>query len=116
VAALDQEDPKPVDGGGFTDPRRTRDADTHGVAGVGQQPLHQIARRRLMIAAPAFDQRDGPRQRRAASGAKILGQGADVDGGVIGQGHAFVYSDGAGEARGFELGDLHLVQQNSDRN
>jgi hypothetical protein len=36
-------------------------------AGIGQQRLDQIARRGLMIAAPAFDQRDRPRQRRAVA-------------------------------------------------
>ena len=95
MAALDQEHPEPVDGGGFTDPGRAGDADPNSLAGIGQQRLHQIARRGLMIAAPAFDQRDRPRQRRAASGAKVLGQAADVDGGILGQGHAFVYSGGA---------------------
>ena len=57
------------------------------LAGVGQQRLHQIARRRLVVAAPALDQRDRPRQRRAASGAEVFGEGLDVDAGAVS--HAF---------------------------
>ena len=49
-----------------------------GLAGIGQQRLHQIARRGLMIAAPAFDQRDRARQRRAVAGAEVVRQLADV--------------------------------------
>jgi len=79
VATLDQEHPERVDGGGFADAGRTRDADADRLAGVGQQRLHQLARRRLMIAAPAFNQRDRPRQRRAAAGAEVVGEGFDVD-------------------------------------
>jgi hypothetical protein len=55
VAALDQERAQDIDGGRFTDAGRAGDADPDGTAGVGQQRLHQIARRSLMIAAPAFD-------------------------------------------------------------
>ena len=79
VAAFDQEHPEHVDGGGFADAGRAGDADANGPAGIGQQRLHQFARRGLMIAAPAFDQRDGAGQRRAAAGAQVFGQGFDVD-------------------------------------
>jgi len=66
---FDQEHPKRVDGGGFADAGRAGDADADAAAGVGQQRLDEIARRGLVVAAPAFDQRDRARQRRAAAGA-----------------------------------------------
>ena len=50
VAALDQEHAERVDGGGFADPGRAGDADADRLAGVGQQRLHQLARRCLMVA------------------------------------------------------------------
>src|ERR1700682_6665516 len=53
-----------------------------------------------MIAAPAFDQRDRPRQRRPASGAKVFGQCFDVDGGIARQGHVLVYNGKVLQARG----------------
>jgi hypothetical protein len=53
VAALDQEHAERVDGGGFADAGRAGDADADRLAGVGQQRLHQLARRGLMIGAPA---------------------------------------------------------------
>jgi len=67
VAALDQEHPEPIDGGGFSDPGRTGDADPDCRASVGQQRLHQFARGGLVVAAPAFDQGDRARQRRAVT-------------------------------------------------
>ena len=64
---LDQVHAERVDGGGLADAGRAGDADADRLAGVGQQRLHQIARRGLMIGAPALDQRDGARQRRAVA-------------------------------------------------
>src|SRR5882724_4128534 len=100
VAALDQEHAERIDGGGFSDPRRAGDADPDGLAGMWQQRLHQIARCRLMIAAPAFDQRDRPRQRRPMACAQLFGHGLDVEGGIFRQWHALLYNGRTGQARG----------------
>ncbi|MGY4344106.1 hypothetical protein ACVWXM_000570 [Bradyrhizobium sp. GM7.3] len=78
MTLFDQMDAERVDGGGFADAGRAGDADAERSAGVRQEHLHQLARQRLMVAAPALDQRDGPRQRRAAAGAKVMGEGFDV--------------------------------------
>jgi len=95
VAALDQEHPEHIDGGGLAHSRRAGDADTDRLAGLGQQRLHQIACRDLMIATPALDQRDRARQRRPAAGAEVFCQSQDVDGSIIRQGHALVYNGSA---------------------
>ena len=79
VTAFDQERPEHVDGGGLADAGRTGDADADRLAGIGQQRLQQIARRGLMVGAPAFDQRDRARQRRAAAAAQLLCQLADIE-------------------------------------
>ena len=50
-----------------------------------QQRLHQIARRGLMVGAPALDQRDRARQRRAVAGAEVSGEFLDVGGGIFGR-------------------------------
>ena len=100
VAALDQKRPERIDGGGFAHPRRAGDADPDGLAGVGQKRLHQIARCRLMIAAPAFDQRDRPSQRRPVACAQLFGYGFDVKGGIFRRGHVLLYNGDAREARG----------------
>ncbi len=100
VAALDQEHAERVDGGGFADAGRAGDADADRLAGVWQQRLHQIARRGLVIAAPAFDQRDRARQRRAVAGAEVFGEFLDIEGGILRQGHALVYNGRAVQARG----------------
>ena len=65
-----------------------------------QQGLHQIARGGLMVAAPALDQRDGARQRRAVAGTEVLGDGLDVQRGILRQGHALLYNGEGSEARG----------------
>jgi len=78
VAALDQERAKRVDGSGFSDPRRAGDSDPDGLAGFGQQRLDQFARGGLVIAAPALDQRDRTRERRALACAQLLGQFANI--------------------------------------
>ena len=88
VAALDQEHAERVDGGGFADAGRAGDADADRLAGVGQQRLHQIARGGLMVAAPAFDQGDRARQRRAVARAEFFGEFPDIGGGILRQGHA----------------------------
>src|ERR1700692_4343567 len=95
VATFDQEHPESVDGGGFADPGRAGNADANRVAGLCQQRLHQLARRGLMIASPAFDQRDRPRQRRAVAGAEVFCQCVDVEGQIVRQVHALVYNGGA---------------------
>jgi len=78
VAALDQEHAQRIDGGRFSDAGRAGDADPHRRAGVGQQRLHQLARRGLVIATPALDQRDRPRQRGAVTGTEVTGEGGGV--------------------------------------
>ena len=60
------------------DSGRAGNADADRLAGIGQQRLHQFARRGLVIAAPALDQRDCPRQRRAVTRADVVGEPVDV--------------------------------------
>jgi len=100
VAALDQEHPEPVDGGGFSDSGRAGDADPDSLSGIGQQHLHQIARGGLVIGAAALDQRDRPRQRGVVASTEAFGEGFDIDGSIIRQRHALVYNGGARQARG----------------
>ena len=50
-----------IDGGRLADARHAGDADANGLAGRRQQILHELPRRRLVVAAPALDQRDGAR-------------------------------------------------------
>ncbi|MFK4621029.1 hypothetical protein ABIF50_004335 [Bradyrhizobium diazoefficiens] len=54
MALLDQIGAERVDGGGLADPGRAGDADAKRLAGVRQQHLHQLARQRLVVAAPAL--------------------------------------------------------------
>ena len=103
MASFDQEHAERVDGGGFADARRAGDADARRLAGIGQKRLDQVARRRLMVATPAFDQRDRARQRRAAAGAELFLEDIDVDAGVTLQVHGLVYNSVAPQARGARL-------------
>src|SRR5206468_5294914 len=99
-AAVEQEHAEPANGRGFADPRRAGNADAYRLAGVGQQRLHQFARRRLVIAAPALDQGDRPRQGGAVAGAEFFGEFPDIGGGILRQGHGLVYNARAMQARG----------------
>lgn len=52
-----------------------------------------------MVAAPALDQRDRPRQRSAVAGAELLGEGVDVGEAVFGAVMAMVYNGRLLQAR-----------------
>ena len=54
----------------LSDPQRT--------AGLRQQLLHQLPRRRLVVGARALDQGDGARQRGAFAGADAVGEAGEV--------------------------------------
>ena len=80
VPALGEPGPQRVDGGRLADPRRAGDADAHGLAGVGQQLLHQLPRLALMIRPLRFDERDRPRQHRALAATDAAREAGNVEG------------------------------------
>ena len=55
-------------------------ANTPRRAGVGQQALHQLVRRPLMVRAFRFDERNGARQNGPFAGAHAADQGVEIDG------------------------------------
>ena len=80
VPARGEPGPEHVDGGRLADPGRAGDADAHGLAGIGQQLLHQLPRLALMIRPLRFDERDRPRQHRTLAAADAAPEAGDVEG------------------------------------
>ena len=62
-----------VDGGRFADARRAGDADAQRLAGIGEEFLHELSRRELMVRPAALDQGNGARQHCAFAGADARG-------------------------------------------
>jgi len=74
MAVVDQPDAQRFDEGGFAGSRNTRDADTNGAPGMGQQLGQNFLCALLMVDTRRLDQRDGFGKRAPLPGQNTVDQ------------------------------------------
>jgi hypothetical protein len=67
-----------IDGGGLAYAWRAGDADANGIAGEGEQILHELSCQSLMITSAALDEGDAARDHRTLPGANAVNQSGNI--------------------------------------